>query len=51
MIARFLQDQRGITAIEYAMLAGVIMVAIVTALGAIGQSLTTDFNNVAAGFK
>jgi pilus assembly protein Flp/PilA len=36
-------DTNGATAIEYAMIAGLISIAIVTALTAIGTSLSTTF--------
>ena len=45
-LRRFLQDQRGATAIEYGLIAGLIAVIIIAALGQLGGALNTKFNNV-----
>ena len=45
-IAAFLRDTRGATAIEYALIAAGISVAIVVAVGSIGSSVKTLFTNV-----
>jgi pilus assembly protein Flp/PilA len=37
------RDRRGVTAIEYAMIAGVIVIALVTSVTAIGPNLTNIF--------
>ncbi len=50
MIMNFLRDERGATAIEYALIASLIGLVIITAVGAIGTSLTGTFEDVAAGF-
>ncbi|HEY7978100.1 MAG TPA: Flp family type IVb pilin [Rhizomicrobium sp.] len=42
-IARFLRDDSGATAIEYAMIAGGIAVVIVTAVNTLGQNVKTTF--------
>ena len=42
----FLKDERGATAIEYAMIAAFIAVAIVGAVTTLGTSLTGIFTNV-----
>jgi pilus assembly protein Flp/PilA len=47
MFLRFLQDERGATAIEYALIAGSIFLVIVVA--SIGSSLSPIFTSVAAG--
>ena len=46
-IRRLIQDDSGATAIEYALIASLIAVAIVTALTALGTSITGTFNSVA----
>jgi Flp pilus assembly pilin Flp len=51
MIAAFLQDRRGTTAIEYALIAGVITVGIVGALGMIGEKLQASLATVAGYFN
>jgi len=43
----FLWDERGATAIEYALIAGLIAVACVTALTLMGGSVTGLFDDVA----
>jgi len=51
---RFMQrlagDRTGTTAIEYALIAALIAVVIVTAVTALGQQLVALFNNVVAQF-
>jgi pilus assembly protein Flp/PilA len=51
MLRNFLQCERGATAIEYAIIAGGIAVAIVAAVKSIGTPLSDTFMAVAAGFK
>ncbi|MEO6247231.1 MAG: Flp family type IVb pilin [Sphingomicrobium sp.] len=43
---RLLRDQRGATAIEYALVAGLISIAAVAAFQSVGSSLTNTFSNV-----
>ena len=50
MIRRFLSDQRGATAIEYALLATIITVGMIAALTTMGSAITGMFNDVSAGF-
>jgi pilus assembly protein Flp/PilA len=45
-LRRFRDDQSGSTAIEYGMLAALIAVVLVTALGAIGTKLSSTFTTV-----
>ncbi len=50
MIARihsFIRDETGATAIEYGLIAALISVAAIAAMGAMGDSLQTLFNTVA----
>jgi pilus assembly protein Flp/PilA len=48
---RFLKDEDGATAIEYGLIAALISVAAITAMGALGSALTTLFNNVATNLR
>jgi len=45
---RLCQDQDGATAIEYGLMAALISVAAITAMGALGNSLANTFNFVEA---
>lgn len=45
--ARFLKDESGATAIEYGLIAALIAVAIIGAVGALGNNTATKFNEVA----
>ncbi|MEQ1489472.1 MAG: Flp family type IVb pilin [Terricaulis sp.] len=49
MIMKFFRDERGATAIEYALIASLIGLVIITAVGAVGDALTGTFNDAAAG--
>jgi pilus assembly protein Flp/PilA len=40
-------DDKGVTALEYGLIASLIAVAIITAVGLVGTNLTAVFNNVA----
>ncbi len=51
MLRRFLQCERGATAIEYAIIAGGIAVAIVAAVKSVGTPLSNTFTSVASGVK
>jgi len=42
-----LKDESGATAIEYGLIAALIAVAAIVAMGLIGQNLNSTFNNVA----
>ncbi|RQZ10118.1 Flp family type IVb pilin [Burkholderia sp. Bp9031] len=46
-IRGFVQDDQGVTAIEYGLIAALIAVAIITAVSTIGQDLATVFNEIA----
>lgn len=46
-IQRFLSEDNGVTAIEYALLGGLIAMVIITAVGGVGQSLDTIYLYVA----
>jgi pilus assembly protein Flp/PilA len=50
-LIRFAGDQSGVTAIEYALIAAVIMLAIVSSVSLIGTTISTKFYGpLAAGF-
>ncbi|MDR7034351.1 Flp family type IVb pilin [Mesorhizobium sp. BE184] len=44
LLQRFLQDEKGATAIEYGMIAALIALAIVVGVGAVGQQVTQLWN-------
>jgi pilus assembly protein Flp/PilA len=45
---KMLRDEQGATAIEYGLIAALIAVAAIAAMGALGDQLETTFNGVAA---
>ncbi len=47
MLQRLIKDESGATAIEYGLIAGLVAVAIIAALGTLGDSLNLLFSNVA----
>ncbi len=47
MIKRLIQDESGATAIEYGLIAGLVAVAIIAALTALGTSLDGLFTEIA----
>lgn len=51
LMQRFVNDESGATAIEYALIAGGISIAIVAAVGALGTKLNTTFESVKNGFN
>jgi len=46
MLARFIRDEAGATAIEYGLIAALVSVVIITALTALGTQLTSTFTSV-----
>ena len=46
LVNRFLQNESGATAIEYGLIAALVAVAIIGALGTMRTSLTNTFNRV-----
>jgi pilus assembly protein Flp/PilA len=42
-----IKSQKGVTMIEYALLAALIAVAVITVLGTVGDNLNTVFTNIA----
>jgi pilus assembly protein Flp/PilA len=51
MLKRFLTNEDGATAIEYAVIAGLIFLVIIAAIAPIGEQLGVVFTDVAAGFQ
>jgi pilus assembly protein Flp/PilA len=47
LVARFVKDESGATAIEYGLIAALIALAILVGAGAVGNSLSTKFNKIA----
>lgn len=45
-VQRFINDEEGVTAIEYALIAALIAVVIIAAVSATGQRVCTTFNAV-----
>ena len=45
------RDENGATAIEYALIAGLIVIGLVAGISSIGGSTLTDFESVRSGFK
>ncbi len=50
-VKRFIQDERGATAIEYGLIAALIAVAIITAVTALGAKVSTKFNTISTAIK
>ena len=50
-IRKLIKDEKGATAIEYGLIAALIAVAAITAMGNIGNQLGTTFNNVATAME
>jgi pilus assembly protein Flp/PilA len=48
IIARFMNDESGATAIEYGLIAGLIAVVIIASVSAVGTKLTAKFTAVGA---
>jgi pilus assembly protein Flp/PilA len=48
LLQRLIKDESGATAIEYGLIAGLVAVAIIAALGTLGDSLNTLFSGVAS---
>ena len=50
LLRRFMLCQQGVTAIEYALIASLISLVIVTAVGAAGTQLSSSFTRIASSF-
>ena len=51
LIARFVKDESGATAIEYALIAAGIALAIITAVNTLGTTLSGKFNSINSSLK
>jgi pilus assembly protein Flp/PilA len=51
LVRRFLTDQAGATAIEYAIIAAGISIVIVAAVNSIGTSLNSTFSSISSQLK
>jgi pilus assembly protein Flp/PilA len=51
MLQKFFKDQTGATAIEYGLIAALIAVVIITAVTAVGTSLSTTFNTISGSVR
>jgi pilus assembly protein Flp/PilA len=50
-VLRFLRDESGVTAIEYALIASLIAVFIIVAVQLVGTQVSTVFTEVGAALK
>ena len=50
-LQRFVSDEEGVTAIEYALIASLIAVVIIAAVTLTGQNVSAVFNTVAAAIS
>ena len=48
---KIIRNKKGATAIEYGLIAALIAVAAVTAMGNLGSKLTSTFTNVSSSMK
>jgi pilus assembly protein Flp/PilA len=46
LFSRFMSDESGVTAIEYGLIAAIVAVGIIAALGNVKTGLQTTFNSV-----
>ena len=46
MLRRFLQDDRGATAIEYGLIAALVFLGCVAAIGSYGESMSAMFDKI-----
>ena len=51
LLARFVDDECGATAIEYALIAGGISIVIITAVNGVGTALSTKFSDISTSIK
>jgi pilus assembly protein Flp/PilA len=48
LLARFVKDESGATAVEYGLIAAGISVAIITVVNTLGSQLKTTFTNISS---
>ncbi len=51
LFSRFVKDESGATAIEYGLIAAIIGVGIITALGTVRTELNTKFNSIGSALN
>jgi pilus assembly protein Flp/PilA len=51
LIARFVKDESGATAIEYGLIAAGISLAIIAVVNGLGSKLSTNFNSISTSLK
>ena len=51
LIARFVKDESGATAIEYGLIAAGIALAIIAVVNGLGTKLQTQFNSISTSIK
>jgi pilus assembly protein Flp/PilA len=51
LVARFVKDESGATAIEYGLIAAGISLAIIAVVNGLGTSLSTKFNSISSSLK
>ncbi len=51
LLQRFVDDERGATAIEYGLIAALIALVVIGSVGTVGNNLKNKFNNVANAVK
>jgi len=51
ILARFIEDESGVTAIEYALIASLIAVFIITAVQYVGTQVSTVFTEIGNSLK
>ena len=51
LVARFVKDESGATAIEYGLIAAGIALAIIAAVNGLGTTLNSKFTNINASIK
>jgi len=51
LVARFVNDESGATAIEYGLIAAGIALAIITVVNNLGSTLNTKFGSISASLK
>jgi pilus assembly protein Flp/PilA len=51
LIARFVKNESGATAIEYGLIAAGISLAIIAAVNGLGSTLSTNFNSINSSLK
>jgi pilus assembly protein Flp/PilA len=51
LLARFVKDESGATAIEYGLIAAGISLAIIAVVNGLGSNLNTKFNNINNSLK